>query len=66
MEKPEVYRKETKGCASDHSKREFDEYKLWAMEGNIQGSKFTYIDKGIVIFHMEDISYTLFDTSAEQ
>ena len=59
MEKPEVYRKEAKGCASEHAKREFDEYKLWAMEGNIQGSQFTYIDYGIVIFHIRVVTSSL-------
>ena len=59
MEKPEVERKEAKGCASEYAKREFDEYKSGAMEGNIQGSQFTYIDEGIVIFHIRVVTSSL-------
>ena len=42
-----------------YAKREFDEYKSWAMEGNIQGSQFTYIDEGIVIFHIRVVTSSL-------
>jgi hypothetical protein len=59
MEKPEIQRKEAKSNASKHSKRKFDENKLWAVAGNIQSSKFTYIDYSISVFHIKGTPYSL-------